>query len=71
MLDGALRACVSLPGGGGAPHGWMTLVMRDGVENATFLEPQPPAELRGDGEGGEATELVAAGRAAGGLAFVF
>ena len=41
--DGAWRAAVALENGGGKLFGWMTLVTRDGVENVTFVDPQPPA----------------------------
>ena len=44
MSDGALRAAVSLPGRDGEQHGWITLVARDGAENAAYVSPQPAAE---------------------------
>ena len=42
--DGAWRAAIALEGGGGKLFGWMTLMTRDGVENVTYVDPQPPVE---------------------------
>lgn len=76
MADGALRAAFSLPGGRGALHGWMTLVARDGAENAAFVSPQPPLELPSEEQKAKnaaprEVEPVAQRQAAGGAMFVF
>ena len=73
MLDGTVRAAVTLAGRAGETQGWLTLVMRDGCANATYISPQPPLELpQGRSEDGEqAAEPVAAASAAGGAFFVF
>lgn len=72
MLDGALRGAIALEGAVGEAHGWMTLVMRDGVENATVMEPQPPIDGAAVGAAVTAeVEPVAASEAKGGMAFVF
>jgi len=44
MKDGSLRAAVGL-GPNGNVCGWMTLVTNQGLENATYLIPQPEAAL--------------------------
>jgi hypothetical protein len=74
MLDGALRGALALDGRPGAPHCWMTLVMRDGVENATVMTPQPPVGAAGTmcATSLEAeVEPVAESEAKGCMAFVF
>ena len=74
MLDGALRGAIAVEGQLGEVHGWMTLVMRDGVENAHCLDPQPPIDHEAIAKGpsaSEALEPVADVQAKGGLAFVF
>ena len=69
MLDGALRAEISAAGSHGVSIGWMTLIMKDGSANATYLEPQRAIEL--PSEGARAEEPVAQGTASGGAFFVF
>ena len=39
-MDGAWRAAIALDGGS-QPHGWMTIVSKDGTEHATYCFPQP------------------------------
>ena len=52
---------------GGAPEGWITLVTKDGAEQATYLLPQPEAPEASNVE----KEPVAAAEARGGALFVF
>lgn len=70
--DGALRAAIALPGKRGwTRHGWMTLVLRDGAENATYLRPQPErAPTLGEERPGF-QDPVPDGQAQGGVFFVF
>ena len=73
MMDGALRGCVVPDGRQGEEGVWMTLIMRDGGENARL------ADGGGECGGGSAcsgaesqpVELVAEGQAKGGAFFVF
>ena len=76
-LDGGLRASISLAGREDVPHGWMTLVMKDGVsENARLLAEADAAEggaLRpADGSTaiGDVPEPVASRQTSAGMAFV-
>ena len=75
MSDGALRAAVSLPGCAGEQHGWITLVARDGAENATYVSPQPAPEQPSNEQRArdklKETEPVAQREAPGGSMFVF
>ena len=76
-LDGGLRAAISLRGRRGHRHGWMTLIMKDGKENAELVSPQPELELPPAGAAfaeeaaADESEPVAAGERKGGMAFVF
>ena len=83
MLDGALRAAISLEGSLGVPHGWITLVMSNGNENVSYPLSDPPPDLRepssamGGGFGVAARQRavekdpVASKETTGGAAFVF
>ena len=75
MSDGALRAAVSLPGHAGEQHGWITLVARDGAENAAYVSPQPAPEPPSDEQRARdkarEAEPVAHREAPGGAMFVF
>ena len=75
MSDGALRAAVSLPGRAGEQHGWITLVARDGAENAAYVSPQPAAEPPSEEQRARnkarEVEPVAQREVPGGAMFVF
>ena len=43
--DGAWRAAIALEGTGDKVHGWMTLITKDGVDNVTYIDPQPAIPL--------------------------
>jgi hypothetical protein len=66
-----VRAALSRPGTRGATFGWMTLIMKDGAENASYLPKQPPPELPPDGICRAAPEPVAMAQKTGGAFFVF
>ena len=73
MQDGAIRAAIALPSRSLSVHGWITLVMKDGAQNAMYLNEEVGMdEIRRveSGVGGE-SEPVAEGKANGGLMFVF
>lgn len=70
MLDGTLRASFALEGETQG-SGWMTLIMKDGAENAIYLSPQPELIELPSQAGDTKREIVAQGESAGGAFFVF
>ena len=70
MTDGALRAAIAL-GEESKLHGWISLLMKDGTENAAYLEPQPEEQLWSEALRAMVLAPVPTTTSAGGAMFVF